>query len=89
VPVCLLGAPPTGGTHFESNAPPGPMLKIHSYLRLLRQHTRLLYTTACAPPCGDSIIVPLLAVPISLCRIAAGALGRCLHLRLQGRSSMR
>ena len=66
-----------------------PLMKIHSYLHLLRQHTCLLYTTACAPPCGDSIIIPLLAVPIALYRIAAGALGRCLHLRLRDRSSMR
>ena len=54
-------------------------MKIHSCLRLLRQHTCLLFTIACAPPCGDSIITPLLAVPIALCRIAAGARGKCLH----------
>jgi hypothetical protein len=35
------------------------------------------------------IITPLLAVPMALYCIAAGARGRCLHLRLRDRSSMR
>ncbi len=48
-----------------------------------------LYTFACAPPCGDTIITPLLAVPVALCCIAVGARGRSLHLRLRARSSMR
>jgi hypothetical protein len=88
-----LGAPTSSRTHLLARATatssPWPLMKIHSCLRLLRQHTCLLFTTACAPPCGDSIIIPLLAVPIALYRIAAGARGRCLHLRLRGRSSMR
>ena len=47
------------------------------------------YTFACAPPCGDTIITSLLAVPVALCCIAVGARGRSLHLRLRARSSMR
>ena len=47
------------------------------------------YTFACAPPCGDIVITPLLAVPVALCCIAVGARGRSLHLRLRARSSMR
>jgi hypothetical protein len=30
VPVCLLGAPPTGGTHFESNAKPTRRRRRHA-----------------------------------------------------------
>jgi hypothetical protein len=38
VPVCLLlGAPPTGGTHLESNAPPGPSYSARVTACLLRQ----------------------------------------------------
>jgi hypothetical protein len=36
--VCLLGAPPTGGTHCESNAPPGP-IDASSFWPLIRTHS--------------------------------------------------
>jgi hypothetical protein len=35
-----------------------------------------IFTSACAPPCGDAIITPLLAVPVALYCIAVGACGR-------------
>ena len=34
----LLGAPPTGGTHLESNAPPGPSYSLKSQPVFLDSH---------------------------------------------------
>ena len=49
VPVCLLGAPPTGGTHLESNAPPGPSYSARVTACLLRQPLPLSATGSLWP----------------------------------------
>ena len=65
-----------------------PVMKTFMSSSVVSTHA-FFYTIACAPPCGDTVITPLLAVPAALCCLVVGALGRILHLRLRARSSMR